>query len=212
MRRIIINSASFSGTHKVPLMIKNLRITLRHVTEPDLPILSKVSGDIVARGEFNPSRIASPQAIQKRFQENGFSSEQHELLLICNESEAVIGDVVHFQARRYSTAREIGWTIHDPVNRNRGYATEAVTALIDYLFKSYPINRIECSTATQNLASIRLAEKCGLVREGVLRGLVFVGGVYLDDVVLSILRSDWEQRQAKARTSPPTVQLNVSNP
>ena len=193
-------------------MIKNLRITLRHVTEPDLPILSKVSGDIVARGEFNPSRIASPQAIQKRFQENGFSAEQHELLLICNESEAVIGDVVHFQARRYSTAREIGWTIHDPVNRNRGYATEAVTALIDYLFKSYPINRIECSTATQNLASIRLAEKCGLVREGVLRGLVFVGGVYLDDVVLSILRSDWEQRQAKARTSPPTVQLNVSNP
>ena len=212
MRRIIIKSARFSGTHKVPLMIKNLRITLRHVTEPDLPILSKVSGDIVARGEFNPSRIASPQAIQKRFQENGFSSEQHELLLICNESEAVIGDVVHFQARRYSTAREIGWTIHDPVNRNRGYATEAVTALIDYLFKSYPINRIECSTATQNLASIRLAEKCGLVREGVLRGLVFVGGVYLDDVVLSILRSDWEQRQAKARTSPPTVQLNVSNP
>jgi len=212
VRRIITKSASFSGTHEVPLMIKNLRITLRHVTEPDLPILSKVSGDIVARGEFNPSRIASPQAIQKRFQENGFSSGQHELLLICNESEAVIGDVVHFQARRYSTAREIGWTIHDPANRNRGYATEAVTALIDYLFKSFPINRIECSTATQNLASIRLAEKCGLVREGVLRGLVFVGGVYLDDVVLSILRSDWEQRQAKARTSLTPTPLNVSNP
>ena len=195
---IIIKSNFFcSSTHKVPLMIKNLRITLRHVTEPDLPILTKVSGDPVARGEFNPSRITSPQVIQQRFQENGFSSDKHELLLICNEFETVIGDVVHFQAKRYSTAREIGWTIHDPENRNRGYATEAVTALIDYLFKSFPINRIECSTATQNLASIRLAEKCGLIREGVLRGLVFVGGVYLDDVVLSILRSDWEQRQGK---------------
>jgi RimJ/RimL family protein N-acetyltransferase len=182
-------------------MIKNLRITLRHVAEPDLPILTKVSGDPVARGEFNSSRITSPQAIQKRFQDNGFSSDENELFLICNEFGAVIGDVVHFQAKRYSTAREIGWTIHNPENRNRGYATEAVTALIDYLFKSFPINRIECSTATQNHASIRLAEKCGLIREGVLRGLVFVGGVYLDDMVLSILRSDWEQRQAQANTS-----------
>lgn len=176
-------------------MIKNLLITLRHVTEPDLPILAKVSGDPVARGEFNPSRISSPHAIQKRFQDNGFASDENELFLICNEHGTVIGDVVHFQAKRYSTTREIGWSIHDPENRNRGYATEAVTALIDYLFKSYPINRIECNASTENLASIRLAEKCGLVREGVLRGVVFVAGVYVDDVVLSILRSDWERRQ-----------------
>jgi len=193
-------------------MIKNLRTTLRHVTEPDLPTLAKVSGDSVARGEFNPSRITSPQAIRKRFQDNGFSSDEYEMLLICNESGDVIGDLVHFQAKRYSTAREIGWSIYDPANRNRGYATEAVTALIDYLFKSFPINRIECSTATQNHASIRLAQKCGFIREGVLRGLVFVGGVYLDDVVLSILRSDWEQRQEEAKTSPSSAQLKVSNP
>ena len=193
-------------------MIKNPRTTLRHVSESDLPILNKVSRDPVARGEFNPSRISSPHAIQKRFQENGFSSDEHELLLICNEHGAVIGDVVHFQAKRYSTAREIGWTIHDPENRNRGYATEAVTALIDYLFKSFPVNRIECSTATQNDASIRLAEKCGLIREGILRGLVFVGGVYVDDMVLSILRSDWEQKQGKTETSPVSSALSVSQP
>lgn len=176
-------------------MIKNLRITLRHVTEPDLPILVKVSGDPVAGGEFNPSRIASPHAIQKRFQDNGFSTDEYELLLICNELGAVIGDVVHFHAKRYSTAREIGWTIHDPENRKRGYATEAVTALVDYLFKSYPIHRIECSASTENHASLHLAEKCGFVREGVLRGLVFVAGFYMDDVVLSMLRSDWERRR-----------------
>jgi RimJ/RimL family protein N-acetyltransferase len=109
------------------------------------------------------------------------------------EGCAVIGDMVHFEAKRYSTACEIGWIIYDLASRNLGYATEAVTALVDYLFKSFPINRIECSAATQNHASIRLAEKCGLIREGVLRGLVFVGGVYPDDVVLSILRSDWER-------------------
>ena len=152
----------------------------------------------------------SPHSIKKRFQDNGFSSDEFELFLICNEFGAVIGDVVHFQAKRYSTAREIGWTIHDPDNRNRGYATEAVTALIDYLYKSFPINRIECSTSTQNHASLRLAEKCGFMREGVLRGLVFVGGLYIDDMVLSILRSDWEQRQGKTETSLLSSTLSVS--
>lgn len=178
-------------------MIKNRRITLRHVTESDLPILTKIAADFVARGEFNPSRITSPQTIRKRFQDNGFSTDDFEQLLICNESNEVIGDVVHFQAKRYSTAREIGWLIYEPANRNLGYATEAVAALVDYLFKSFPINRIECSAATENHASIRLAEKCGLIREGILRGLVFVKGVYMDNVLFSILRSDWEHGQEK---------------
>jgi RimJ/RimL family protein N-acetyltransferase len=184
-------------------MIKYLRITLRHVTEADLPLLARVSGDPVARGEFNPTIIASAHSIQKRFQDNGFASDENEVFLICNETGAVIGDVVHFKAKRYSTAREVGWAIHDPDNRGRGYATEAVTALVDYLFKSYPINRIECSTASSNQASIALAEKCGFVREGVLRGLVFVAGVYVDDLVLSMLRSEWEQRQSLSRRFEP---------
>jgi RimJ/RimL family protein N-acetyltransferase len=183
-------------------LLKHLRITLRHVTELDLPTLIAVSGDSVAFGEFNPSKISSPHSIKKRFQDDGFSSAEFELFLICTESGSVIGEVIHFQAKKYSTAREIGWAIYDPKHRRCGYATEAVTALIDYLFKSSPINRIECSASTGNHASIRLAEKCGLVAEGVLRGVIFVGGIYLDDVVLSILRSEWERR-GKTSDMPP---------
>jgi RimJ/RimL family protein N-acetyltransferase len=158
----------------------------------------------VANGAYNPCRLVSPHAVQKRFHDNGFSSDENETLLVCDESGAVIGDVMHFPAKRYTTAREVGWRIHDPAHRNRGYATEAVTALVDYLFRSYPMNRIECNTSTENHASLRMAQKCGFVREGVLRGLVFVGGVYLDDVVLSILRSEWEK--SKIVAAPPSLQ------
>ena len=176
-------------------MIKHGRITLRHMQQADLPVVMKAMADSLARGDFNPSRILGPQSVLKRFNEDGYSSDEREMLLVCDESGAVIGNVLHFPAKRYSTAREIGWTIHDPALRGRGYATEAVSALIDYLFRSYPINRLECNTSTANLASIRLAEKCGFVREGVLRGLVFVAGVYVDDVVFSIVRAEWQARR-----------------
>jgi RimJ/RimL family protein N-acetyltransferase len=175
-------------------MIKYGRIALRHMTESDLPGLTQVLTDPQTRGLYNPTRMGSPHGIEKRFREDGFSNEEHEVMMVCDASGAVIGDVLHFRARRYSTAREVGWTIHNPVHRNQGYATEAVTALVNYLFQAFPINRVECNTSITNLASLRLAEKCGFTREGVLRGLVFVGGVYLDDAVFSILRSDWEQR------------------
>ena len=181
-------------------MIRNSRVTLRHIAETDLPLLAKVWADPVARGEFNPTKIASPHSIRKRFLDNGFASEDNEMFLVCDESDAVIGDVGHFQAKRYSTSREIGWSIHDPAKRNRGYATEAVTALVDYLFRSYPINRVECCTSTENLASIRMAQKCGFVREGVLRGLVFVAGVHVDDMVLSLLRAHWALARAAAQS------------
>jgi RimJ/RimL family protein N-acetyltransferase len=179
-------------------MIKHQRITLRHVTEADLPILIRMAGDPMANGAFNPCRLVSPHSVQKRFHDNGFSSDENEVFLVCDETGAVIGDVLHFPAKRYATAREVGWRIHDPAHRNRGYATEAVTALVDYLFRAYPVNRIECNTSTENHASLRMAQKCGFVREGVLRGLVFVGGVYLDDVVLSILRSEWAMKKTVA--------------
>jgi RimJ/RimL family protein N-acetyltransferase len=175
------------------LVIKYKRIALRHMLASDLPTLVPVLTNPETRGVYNTTRIGSPHAIEKRYRDDGFSNEDHEMLLVCDASGAVIGDVSHFRARRYSSSREIGWTIHNPEHRNQGYATEAVTALVDYLFQAFEINRVECNTATTNLASLRLAEKCGFTYEGVSRGLVFVGGVYLDDAVFSVLRSEWEQ-------------------
>jgi len=179
-------------------MIKQGRIALRHVTEADLPFLEVAMSDAVTRGEYTPSRMLGPHAVRKRFDENGYSAEDHELLLVCQEDGAVIGQVVHFTTRRYSTARELGWGIYDPALRGKGYATEAVSALVDYLFRSYPINRVECGVSVGNQASLRVAEKCGFVREGTLRGLVYVGGQYLDGDIHSILRADWEERRRNA--------------
>src|SRR3954466_11498872 len=103
---------------------------------------------------------------------------------------------MHFIARRYSSSRELGWTIYNPANRGRGYASEAVAALVDYLFRAHPINRVECCVSPGNRASARVAEKCGFVKEGTLRELIFVGGRFLDGDAFSILRSEWERRQA----------------
>src|SRR5574343_541616 len=110
------------------------RVTLRHVTESDMPLLIR--------------SVTDP----------GFSSDDLERLLVINEEGRAVGDVVHFVAHRYSTAREIGWTVFDPADRGQGYGTAGARALVDYLFRALPIHRLCCSLSPDNIASARVAQ------------------------------------------------------
>ena len=52
----------------------------------------------------------------------------------------------------------------------RGYATEALGAALDYLFRRALFHRVQGKCVMGNRASARVMEKCGMVREGTLRG------------------------------------------
>ncbi|MCV2370704.1 GNAT family N-acetyltransferase [Roseateles oligotrophus] len=169
------------------------RVRLRHVTEADLPLLCLRAAAMEQRGEFESTRMSSPKSIHKRFAEDDFSSDDSERLLVCAEGGEVIGDVSHFLAHRYATARELGWSIFDPALRGQGFGTAAAQALVNYLFNNFNINRVCCSVSPGNIASRRIAEKAGLRYEGCLRGVVFIRGEYVDSEVFGLLRADWQR-------------------
>lgn len=79
---------------------------------------------------------------------------------------------------------------------NQGYATEALTAIIDYGFSNPKVNKIWATHKTLNLASGRVMEKAGMVHEGVQRKHYRQqDGVYLDMSIKSILRSEYDEMQ-----------------
>ena len=51
----------------------------------------------------------------------------------------------------------------------KGLMTEAVSVVVSYAFETLTTHRIELQAGTQNAASMRIAEKLGFKREGVLR-------------------------------------------
>ena len=79
---------------------------------------------------------------------------------------------------------------------NHGYATQALRAVIDCLFSSLPLNRLEAQHDVRNPASGRVMQKCGLTQEGILRGRIMNKGEYIDTALYSVLRSDWEKGSA----------------
>jgi ribosomal-protein-alanine N-acetyltransferase len=72
-----------------------------------------------------------------------------------------------------------------------GYATEAAGALVGWAFATLDLNRVQAETDTRNLASARVLEKVGFVREGTLREDCIVNGEVSDSWVYGLIRRDW---------------------
>lgn len=72
----------------------------------------------------------------------------------------------------------------------RGFATEALRAVVAFAFETTDLNRLEAVTHPPNLASARVLEKCGFRPEGLIRHYGFWRGEYHDMVLHGLLRSD----------------------
>lgn len=80
-----------------------------------------------------------------------------------------------------------------------GYATETAHAVLQWAFDTLDLNRVQAETDTRNVASARVLEKLGFVREGTLREDCVVNGDVSDSWVFGLLRREWHP------TSTPTA-------
>ena len=87
-----------------------------------------------------------------------------------------------------------------PDSHGKGYATEAVGALVDEAFSKRGAERILGNAFVGNTASRRVMEKLGFVHEGTQRHCQRKNGVWLDQWMIAITRPDWEKRQSLLRT------------
>lgn len=88
-------------------------------------------------------------------------------------SGKLIGHLTFFHAEpAYVRTCELGF-IFNKEYHNQGYCTEAVRALIVSAFKSGQVHRIEARCDVLNLASSRVLEKTGFVREGLMRKQIY---------------------------------------
>jgi RimJ/RimL family protein N-acetyltransferase len=82
---------------------------------------------------------------------------------------------------------ETGYWLGEPF-WGRGLTTRAVMATSDWAFDNYKVVRLYATTFAHNVASMRVLEKSGFEREGVLRRSAIKNGAILDQVMYSKVR------------------------
>lgn len=87
---------------------------------------------------------------------------------------------------------ELQIRLGDTEQRGRGYGTEAVRLLMDFAFKDLNLQRVHLHVLSTNVVAIRVYEKVGFMREGLLRRAAYIDGQYADVVVMGILREGEE--------------------
>jgi RimJ/RimL family protein N-acetyltransferase len=84
---------------------------------------------------------------------------------------------------------EIGYVV-SPGARGRGVAGRALRLVTDWALGDLGLQRVELRIDPENPASIRVAERCGFVHEGVLRSLHFKEELRSDTAIYSLLPTD----------------------
>lgn len=91
----------------------------------------------------------------------------------------------------------LGYWIGEPFER-RGYTTEAVRLVVRFAFQSLQLHRIEAACLPENLASRRVLEKAGFVREGYARLYLKIAGGWRDHLTFALLKEDLEEETARS--------------
>ena len=76
---------------------------------------------------------------------------------------------------------------------NNGLATEALLHVLAYVFGTLDLHRVEGFSLVGNGAAMRVMEKAGMQKEGVLRDYLFQKGDFRDFAVYAILQRDFER-------------------
>lgn len=83
-------------------------------------------------------------------------------------------------------------------DRAKGIGSEATLLLLGFAFMKLNLNKVFLRTSERFVEAVRMYERLGFVREGVMRQHVFANGVYEDKVIHSMLRSEYVIMKAKS--------------
>ncbi|WP_112134476.1 GNAT family N-acetyltransferase [Glycomyces dulcitolivorans] len=90
---------------------------------------------------------------------------------------------------RMQTAEAGCWL--EPAATGKGLVTRAVAAIIDWAVEERGIHRVDWWAAVRNTASLAVAERLGMTKEGVLRDVYLHRGERYDMEVWSVLAPEW---------------------
>lgn len=183
-------------------MLEGKRISLRRVEKDDAPLLAGWLNDVQFVGPYSdfPTQISEAE-LERRMFESKLPQMEWVDFIVQNREGASIGWAVHYISSQNFGWVEIGYYLV-PEERGKGYGTEAVWILADYLFLAKDVPRVQAVTSVENKASQRVLEKSGFKREGIIRKGLWTGkGKWTDGMLYSILREEWQEPKMPTETT-----------
>lgn len=108
-----------------------------------------------------------------------------------------IGNCGYYHINETKGEAELGIMIGNRAYRNKGFGTDAVTALLHHIFCQTSLKRVYLKTLEQNIGAQKCFRKCGFIPYGRMNkdGFCFI--------LMEIHRNQWEEHQRKVKRQNP---------
>ncbi|MET3576273.1 GNAT family protein [Bhargavaea ullalensis] len=179
------------------IMLKGEKVVLRVLTEDDaLAMTNIVSRNKSYWSVYEPRHDSSYYTVSVQREKIRESLQQlrekreYSFGIFRADNNRLIGHISLYGIKRLPfLSGFVGYSI-DQSETGKGIATEAVRLIVGFGFERAGLHRIEAYVSPNNVGSVRVLEKAGLQREGLLRQLLFINGVWEDHYVYAILEDD----------------------
>lgn len=175
-------------------MLRGEKVTLRAVTREDLPRLLAFYNDLEVElaGGGDPPMPRTLERLEKDFEREVSDPPRDRTNFAIEADGECIGSCGLFNIDPTARHAELGVGIGDKEYWGRGYGREAVSLLLDYAFRLRNLRRVWLEVHSANERAIRAYRSCGFVEEGRMREHVWLGGRYVDNVIMGVLREERE--------------------
>lgn len=151
-----------------------------------------ISGEEYRR--YRPESNKSIEDLEKELRSGKYAvGSDKGFYIVLAEEAGPVGWVDYFRPKVGHDTFEIGIVLGDPRHRGRGIGTSALTLLMDILFNQHNAVRIQAHILVNNERSLRLFQKLGFQKEGLLKGAFKVGEDRVDMFILGILKENWNK-------------------
>jgi RimJ/RimL family protein N-acetyltransferase len=180
-----------------PLPLQTPRLTLRRFRAEDAALFLEYRNNAAVARYQSWTGCTGPEA--KAFVESmagavwGTPGAWFQIALEERLTGALAGDCACHFLKNESAGVELGFTI-SPAYQRRGYASEAVAALLDFLLRRAGYRRVTASTDPRNLPSVRLLRKLGFALEAHEKQSLLLKGEWCDDLRFALSREAWQAR------------------
>ena len=173
--------------HKKPSIITE-RLTIRPLIPSDIPALKEWMPDNSLYRYWGKKPGKTDKCPELLFEKAEKPSKTFHLGIALNKEIKAIGDLWVYlieNDRMGSLAIRISRSYH-----GKGYGTEALSAIVKFCFENTELKRLQATADIRNAASCRILEKCGFVREGLIRQGKMVN-TWCDYCIYGMLNTDY---------------------
>jgi ribosomal-protein-alanine N-acetyltransferase len=168
------------------IRIETERLLLREYVGADWEAVHEYAqqGDILIYEAWGPNTEADTKGFIKTILEDQISLDRtaFDLAIILKKEKKLIGGCRFWFINTELNKGSVGYIIN-PDHWKNGYASEATNALINYMAASSKLKTVEATCDVLNIASQRVLEKCGFVKQRVIEKDIKMKGRFRDTYV-----------------------------